>query len=80
MLVEEGFDLRCGAAVYTERFVVRADGSTLGPERRVLEEDARAWVLLPVEGYVGVAFTFHFFLSVWLLLRVCTQSPTHSMS
>jgi hypothetical protein len=31
-----------------------------------LEEDARAWVLLPVEGYIGVALTVHFFLSVWL--------------
>ena len=63
VLVQEWIDLRCGPAVYAERFVVCADCRTLGPERSVLKEDARAWVLLPVEGYIGVAFTVHFFLS-----------------
>ena len=61
MLIEEWFDLRCGPAVYAERFVVCADCCTLGPERSVLKEDAWAWVLLPVEGYVGMALTVHLF-------------------
>jgi hypothetical protein len=63
VLVEEWFEVWMRTAVDAERFVVSADCCTLGPERSVLKEDARAWVLLPVEGYVGVAFTFHFFLS-----------------
>jgi hypothetical protein len=66
VLVQEWFDVRGGSAVDAKRPVVCADCCTLGPERSVLEEDARAWVLLPVEGYIGVAFTVHFFLSVWL--------------
>jgi hypothetical protein len=50
VLVEERFEVWMRTAVYTERFVVRADCCALGPERSVLEEDARAGVLLPVEG------------------------------
>ena len=59
VFVEEWFDLRCGPAVDAERFVICAGCCTFGPERRVLEEDAGAWVLPPVKGYIGVAFTFH---------------------
>ena len=59
VLVQEWFDLRCGPAVDAERFVICTGCCTFGPERRVLKEDARAWVLLPVEGYVGVALTVH---------------------
>jgi hypothetical protein len=50
VLVEEGFEVWVRTAVYTERFVVRAGSSALGPEHNVLEEDARAWVVLPVKG------------------------------
>jgi hypothetical protein len=50
VLVEERFEVWVRTAVYTERFVVRADCRTFGPEHNVLEEDARAWVVLPVEG------------------------------
>jgi hypothetical protein len=50
VLVKEGFEVWMRTAVYTERFVVGACGYALGPEHNVLEEDARAWVLLPVEG------------------------------
>jgi hypothetical protein len=66
VLVEVGFEVWVRTAVDTERSVVSGYNNTLGPERSVLQEDARAWVLLPVEGYVGVALTVHFFLSVWL--------------
>jgi hypothetical protein len=50
VLVKERFEVWVRTAVYTERFVVRAGCYTLGPEHNVLEEDARAWVVLPVEG------------------------------
>lgn len=50
VLVELWFDVWCGSAVYTERFVVRTGWQTFGPEHGVLEEDARPWVVLPVEG------------------------------
>jgi hypothetical protein len=63
VLVEEGLEVWVRTAVYTERFVVRTGGYTLGPEHNVLKEDTWAWVVLPVEGCVGVAITFHFFLS-----------------
>jgi hypothetical protein len=71
VLVEVWFNLRIGPAVDAKRFVVGADNNPLGPEGKVLQEDAWAWVLLPMEGYVGVAVTFHFFLSVWLRLAEC---------
>jgi hypothetical protein len=59
VLVKERFEVWVRTAVYTERFVVGACYNALGPERSVLQEDARAWVVLPVEGRVGMAFTFH---------------------
>jgi hypothetical protein len=63
MLVEVWLDVWSSSTVDAKRFVVGADNNPLGPESKVLQEDARAWVLLPVEGGIGVAITFHFFLS-----------------
>lgn len=63
MLVEVWLDVRGGSAVDAKRFVVGADNNPFCAECKVLQEDAWAWVLLPVEGHVGVAVTFHFFLS-----------------
>jgi hypothetical protein len=60
MLIEVWLDVWSGSAVDAKRFVVGADNNPLGAEGKVLQEDARAWVLLPVEGCVGVAVTFWF--------------------
>jgi hypothetical protein len=60
VLVEVWLDVRGGSAVDAKRFVVGADNNPLGPEGKVLQEDAWAWVVLPVEGCVGMAFTFWF--------------------
>jgi hypothetical protein len=63
MLVEEWFDVRGGSAVDSKRPVIRGHHNTLGSERRVLQEHAWPGMLLPVEGVVRIAITFHFFLS-----------------
>jgi hypothetical protein len=60
VLIQERLDAGLGPAVDAKRFVVGADNNPLGAESNVLQKDARAWVLLPVKGSVGVAFTFHF--------------------
>jgi hypothetical protein len=60
VLVEVWLDVWGGSAVDAKRFVVGADNNPLGPEGKVLQEDAWAWVLLPVEGHIRVAVAFWF--------------------
>jgi hypothetical protein len=50
VLVEVWLDVRSGSAVDAKRFVVGTDNNPLGAEGKVLQEDAWAWVVLPVEG------------------------------
>ena len=69
VLVELRFDVWFCAAVDAEQFVVSAHYRSLGTEHGVLQKDTGALVVRPVERRVGVAFTFHFSLSVWLRFR-----------
>jgi hypothetical protein len=50
VLVELWFDVRMGSQEDTELFVVSTHYHAFGAERGVLQEDARPWVLPPVEG------------------------------
>ena len=61
MFVGERFDVWHGSAVDAERFVVGGWHYTLNPKRGVLQEDARALVVRPMEGRVGVAVALLFF-------------------
>jgi hypothetical protein len=50
VLVELWFDVRMRSQEDTEQFVISGHHYAFGAEQGVLQEDARPWVLLPVEG------------------------------
>jgi hypothetical protein len=49
MLIELRLDAGLGSGVDAKGFVVSARGHALGPERNILQEDARTGVFLPVK-------------------------------
>ena len=59
MLVGERFDVWQGSHVNAERFVISGWRYALGTEHRVLQKYTWAWIVRPMEGRVGVTFTFH---------------------
>jgi hypothetical protein len=68
------FDVGLRSQVDAEHLVVSAHYRTLGAERGVLQEDARPWIVPPVERRVGATFTVHFFLSVCFRWRRQSQN------
>ena len=77
MLIELRLDAGLGSGVDAKRSVVGRGGYALGPERRVLQEDARAWVVLPVEWVVGVTLAGLFFHGNGFLHLIILMNAPH---